>query len=126
MGRELEPKAEQGLFFGLSPSGGDSKTITIQTSHGSRVDLRLKYQRNHMWRLQMNNAVPEVQTGLRPVKGDGRLGRSPYVAVFKRRHGITTLRFIELRGKKFAALRARTYKSGTLGKTTAREYGWCL
>ena len=126
MGRELELKAEQGLFFGLSPSGGRPKTVTIRASDGSSVDLRLKYQRNHMWRLQMTNAVPEVRTGLRPVGDDGALGRSPYVAVFERAPGITTLRFLPLNSKKFAALRQRTLKSGTLGKTTAREYGWCL
>ena len=79
-----------------------------------------------MWRLQMNNAVPEVKTGLRPLKKDGKLGRSPYVAAFERAPGIITLRFIQLGGKKFAALRERTLKSGTLGKTTAREYSWCL
>lgn len=126
MGRELELKAEQGLFFGLSPSGGKSKTIPIQVSDGARVDLRMKYQGNHMWRLQMNNAVPEVKTGLRPVKKDGKLGRSPYVAVFERGPRITTLGFIQLGSKKFAVLRKRTLKSGTLGKTTARQYGWCL
>ena len=126
MGRELELKAEQGLFFGLSPSGGKSKTIAIRASDGSTVDLRMKYQGNHMWRLQMNNAIPEVKSGLRPTKKDGKLARSPYVAVFERVPGMTTLRFIALDGKKFAALRQRTCKSGTLGKTTAREYGWCL
>ena len=47
MGRELELKAEQGLFFGLNPSGGKSKTITIRASDGYSVDLRMKYKGNH-------------------------------------------------------------------------------
>lgn len=126
MGRELELKAEQGLFFGLNPSGGQSKTILIRASDGSNVDLLMKYQGNHMWRLQMNNAVPEVKAGLRPLKRNGKLGRSPYVVVFERAPGITTLRFIKLDSKEFVALRERTHKGGTLGHTTAREYGWCL
>ena len=125
MGRELELKAEQGLFFGLSPSGGESRNIAFQVSDGSIVNLRMKYQNNQMWRLQMNNFVPEVKTGLRPIKEDGKLGRSLYVAVFKRVPAYITLRFIQLSGKKFAALRERTRRSGTIGKTTVREYGWC-
>lgn len=128
MGRELELKAEQGLFFGLNPAGEKAKAIAIQNSDGSMVDLRMKYQGNHMWRLQMNNSVPEVKAGLRPVKKDGKLGRSPYVAVFTRIPGMKakTLQFVDLGSKEFTALRKRTIKSGTLGKTTAREYGWCV
>lgn len=127
MGRELELKAEQGLFFGLSPAGGKSKSIPILASDGSNVSLRMKYQGNHMWRLQMTNAIPEVKVGLRPTTKAGKLGRSPYVAVFERLPGKkeTKLKFITLGSKDFTALRARTLKSGTLGETTAREYGWC-
>ena len=84
MGRELEFKGEQGLFFGLDPRGGEPRVITFRTSDRSKVDLRMKYQGNHMWRLQMNNDVPEVRAGLRPMGKDGKLGRSPYVAVFER------------------------------------------
>lgn len=127
MGRELELKAEQGIFFGLSPAGGKSKNIDVEVSDGSIIALRMKYQGNHMWRLQMNNQVPEVKAGLRPIKSDGKLDRSPYVAVFDRVPGkkVTKLRFIDKSSAEFVALRQRTLKSGTLGKTTAREYGWC-
>ena len=127
MGRELEFKAEQGLFFGLNPRGGEPKDITFQTSNGSNVALRMKYQGNHMWRLQMTIHVPEVKAGLRPRGKDGKLGRSPYVAVFTRfpRRKAIGLRFLRLDSKEFAALRKRTITSGTLGRTTARQYGWC-
>jgi len=127
MGRELEFKAEQGLFFGLDPRGGEPQDITFQTSDSSTVELRMKYQGNHMWRLQMNNDVPEVRAGLRPKRKDGKLGRSPYVAVFTRLPGkkAIRLRFLDLSSKEFAALRKRTIKSGTLGETPARQYGWC-
>lgn len=127
MGRELEFKAEQGLFFDLSPSGGKSKTIAIKVSDGTVVNLRMKYQGNHMWRLQMNNDVPEVKAGLRPKDKSGKLGRSPYVAVFVRgaKGQPISLNFIDLKGKNFAKLHKRTVETGTLGKTTAREYGWC-
>ena len=127
MGRELEFKAEQGLFFGLDPRGGEPKDIAFQTSDGSNVSLRMKYQGNHMWRLQMNKEVPEVRAGLRPRGKGGKLGRSPYVAVFTRIPGMKAvkLRFLRLGSKEFAALRTRTIKSGTLGQTPAREYGWC-
>lgn len=127
MGRELEFKAEQGLFFGLNPSGGEPKKISIRTSGGTPLELTMKYQGNHMWRLQMNNDVPEVKVGLRPKMKNGKLGRSPYVAVFTRNpaEGAIDLKFIDLKGKKFADLKAQTLKSGTLGKTPAREYGWC-
>jgi HKD family nuclease len=128
MGRELELKAEQGLFFGLNPSGGTLKAIDIMVSDGSIIALNMKYQGNHMWRLQMNNTVPEVKSGLRPSNPDGSLGRSPYVAVFSRAVGqkVTKLGFVRIKSRDFRELRQRTISSGTLGTTTAREYGWCL
>ena len=126
MGRELEFKAEQGHFFGLNPSGGEPREISIKTSDGKRIKLKMKYQENQMWRLQMNNNVPEVRAGLRPKKKDGKLGRSPYVAVFTRNDAEETdLKFFKLKSKEFLKLRQRTVKSGTLGKTSARQYGWC-
>ena len=127
MGRELEFKAEQGLFFGLSPFGGKAEMIPLKVSDGTIVNLRMKYQGNHMWRLQMNNNVPEVKAGLRPKGKTGKLGRSPYVAVFTRgaKGHPTSLGFVHLKGGEFAKLRKQTVETGTLGKTTAREYGWC-
>jgi HKD family nuclease len=128
MGRELELKAEQGLFFGLDPSGGALKPIDIVTSDGAAIKLNMKYQQNHMWRLQMNNNVPEVKSGLRPRNPDGSLGRSPYVAVFSRAVDQRALKlsFLKIKSKEFRDLRKRTVSTGTLGATTTREYGWCL
>ena len=75
----------------------------------------------------MNNNVPEVKVGLRPTKKGGKLGRSPYVAVFTR--GVKgepiSINFVDLKGTDFAKLRKRTVETGTLGRTTTREYGWC-
>ena len=87
----------------------------------------MKYQASHMWRLQMNNYVPEVMAGLRSLRPDGTLGRSPYVAVFQRipNSQAIRLRFLELDSAEFAALRRRAIKSGMLGRTRARQYGWC-
>ena len=65
MGRELELKGEQGLFFGLSHAD-DEKIVSFRLSNGEDASLRLKYQENAMWRVQMNNDVPEVRAGLRP------------------------------------------------------------
>lgn len=127
MGRELEFKAEQGLFFGLSPTGGPPQDFRFRTSTGDIVRLRMKYQGNHMWRLQLNRNVPEVRTGLRPRLADGTLGRSPYVAVFQRTSEDKqfNLRFIPLSGRAFARLLAASKRNGTVGHTTARQYGWC-
>lgn len=127
MGRELEIKAEQGLFFGLNPSGEKPKQIKIRNSQSKLIEIRMKYQKNHMWRLQMNNSIPEVKTGLRPIQGDGKLGRSPYVAVFEKLGDRSeyVLHFLKLNSNKFKQLLAKTETSGTLGKTTARQYGWC-
>jgi hypothetical protein len=126
-GRELEFKAEQGLYFGLEPTGEDAKTFRFRTSAGSIVSLRMKYQENHMWRLQMNNEVPEVMAGLRPIGPDGRLGRSNMVAVFTRtdESDLFDLRFVDLGSRAFARLRRQSSRLGTLGRTTARYYGWC-
>lgn len=127
MGRELEFKAEQGLFFGLQPAGGDPKTFRFGASNGSIVSLRMKYQQNQMWRLQMNNDVPEVRRGLRPTGPDGKLGRSDQVAVFTRTddQDLFDIRFIKLRSRRFSALKKRSSRLGTVGHTTARCYGWC-
>jgi hypothetical protein len=127
MGRELEFKAEQGLFFGLPPTGGPAKTFVFRTSEGTLVSLRLKYQQNHMWRLQMNNLVPEVRRGLRPLLSDGTLGRSNKVAVFTRDGDPKTfaLIFVSIKSRAFKRLETRSRTYGTIGRTSARAYGWC-
>ncbi len=126
MGRELEFKAEQGLFFGLNPHGEAPKYFSYIVSDGSMIQMRMKYQGNHMWRLQMTKDVPEVANGLRQVRPDGKLGRSPWVAVFNRtkRNDTYTLSFVRLHSKEYKQLRKRSTNTGTYGKTTAREYGW--
>ncbi len=126
MGRELELKAELGLFFNLPISGGKPHFVNLHLSDGSNADFRMKYQENHMWRLQMNNTIPEVCKGLRPILKDGKMGRSPYVAVFNKipkKNGFE-VRFIKLDSRKFKKLLAITKKTGTFGRTTARQYGW--
>lgn len=127
MGREIELKAEQGLFFGLNPTGEEPRTFDFIVSSGKKAQLRLKYQGNHMWRLQLTSEVPEVASGLRPRLQDGTLGRSPYVAVFERtdKKSIFHLRFIDLSSAEFRRLKKKSSQLGTIGKTTARQYGWC-
>lgn len=124
LGRELELKAEQGLFFGLAPQGGAPTSFDFSVSDGRRVSLRLKYQENHMWRLQLTRDVPEVRTGLRPTLPHGGLGRSEYVAVVRRRKDEFDLSFVRLNSREFRRLRAKSELLGTIGRTTAREYGW--
>jgi len=127
MGRELEFKAEQGLFFGLDQGGSDSpETLKFLISNGNTISLRMVYQQNHMWRLQMNNQIPEVKLGLRPKLPNGKLGRSPYVAVFRKTEirGIFDLEFMDLKSNKFAKLLNESARKGTVGHTTARQYGW--
>jgi HKD family nuclease len=125
-GRELEFKAEQGLFFGLSPLGEPPKHFQFRVSSGDILELRMKFQKNHMWRLQLNNQVPEVSAGLRPENEDGSLGRSPYVAVFDRTEqtNLFNLRFVKLNSKTFNKILSESQKKGTIGKTSARQYGW--
>ncbi|SNT03172.1 HKD family nuclease [Noviherbaspirillum humi] len=127
MGREIELKAEQGLFFGLNPTGEKPRIFDFIVSSGNKTQLRLKFQANHMWRLQLTNEVPEVALGLRPRLRDGTLGRSPYVAVFERtdKKSLFRLRFIDLSSMEFKKLTQKSGQLGTLGKTAARQYGWC-
>lgn len=128
MGRELEFKAEQALFFGLSPSGGPPQYRRFIVSSGNIISLRLKYQENAMWRLQMNNDIPEVAVGLRPRNlQSGALGRSPFVAIFTRTDNRNTffLRFILDDSTDYATLRQQSARTGTIGRTSARRYGWC-
>lgn len=127
MGREIELKAEQGLFFGLDPAGGEPQHFNFLVSSGKTIPLRMKYQANHMWRLQLSNEVPEVAAGLRPRNKDGSLGRSPYVATIERTDFVSTyrLRFIRLESAEFRKLIRMSVDRGTLGKTIARQYGWC-
>jgi HKD family nuclease len=126
MGRELEIKAEQGLFFGLNPTGGKVRRLHFNVSDGNTVNLKMKYQGNHMWRLQMTNEVPEVRQGLRPKNEDGSLGRSDKVAVITKTKTLDTfgLSFVNLRSREFEGLLNQTAQNGTLGKTSARSYGW--
>ncbi len=127
MGRELEFKAEQGLFFGLDRGVLDSpKTLKFQTSDGNTIPLRMVYQQNHMWRLQMNNQIPEVKKGLRPTLPNGKLGRSPYVVVFTKMktRGLFRIEFIDVKSVSFEKIRSNSARYGTVGHTTARQYGW--
>lgn len=127
MGREIELKAEQGLFFGLNPTGEKPRMFDFKLSSGVKTQLRLKFQGNHMWRLQLTNEVPEVAAGLRPRLPDGTLGRSPFVAIFERtdKTALFRLRFINLSSAEFRKLAKKSSQLGTLGTTTARQYGWC-
>ena len=130
-GFELEFKAEQALFFGLSPGGddGEKQYRNFRTSAGEVVSLPLRYQKtNGMWRLQMNSVVPEVAAGLRPRdQQTGQLGRSPYVAVFDRTEafGVFAISFIDEQGAQYRELRHRSATAGSIGRTSARRYGWC-
>lgn len=125
MGKELEVKGEQARYFGLEPTGGEPAWRDFLVSNGNVVPLRLKYQGNAMWRLQLNSNVPEVAIGLRPKIGGG-LGRSPCVAVFERtqKRGLFSLSFPKAESQEFATIRQQSAKSGTVGSTSAREYGW--
>lgn len=125
MGRELEFKAEQALFFGLNPRGEAPQERVFVTSDGQRTSLRLKYQQNAMWRLQLNNSVPEVDHGLRPYESGG-LGRSPFVAVFQRvgQAGEYSLRFVLVTDPEYRQIQQRSLRLGTLGSTSSRQYGW--
>ena len=126
MGRELEFKAEQARYFGLSPRGGAAELKSFLVSSGTSTKLRLKYQANNMWRLQFTRDVPEFVAGLRPTNRDGKLGRSPYAAVFRRISGNDEfkLSFVRANSDKYLSIRSRSKSIGTLGRTTAREYGW--
>lgn len=126
MGRELELKSELGLFFGLDPHGGPPRLLTFHVSDGTQTQLRWKYQENHMWRLQLSNDVPEVRRGLRPRLGDGTLGRSPFIALFKRRAvpGNFDLQFVRLGTARARFIERESSKHGTVGRTSARSYGW--
>jgi HKD family nuclease len=125
MGRELEVKGEQARFFGLEPTGGAAAFRDFLVTSGATVPLRLKYQGNAMWRLQLRLDVPEVAAGLRPTIG-GRLDRSPYVAVFKRtnKQGQFSLTFPRHDSREFEEIRQKSAEVGTVGSTTSRQYGW--
>ena len=112
-------------FFGLEPTGEAAAFRDFRVSSGDTVPLRLKYQGNAMWRLQLHSNVPEVATGLRPIV-NGRLGRSPYVAVFKRitKENLYSLSFPRCDSEEFAKIRKQSEISGTIGSTSSREYGW--
>ena len=125
MGRELEFKGEQARFFGLEPTGEAAAMRKFLVSSGEIISLRLKYQGNAMWRLQLRSNVPEVETGLRPVIR-GKLGRSPYVAVFKRTRtrDLFSLSFPRRDSKEFEVIWRNSEKAGTVGSTSSRTYGW--
>ncbi|MEW5818501.1 MAG: hypothetical protein AB1798_24310, partial [Spirochaetota bacterium] len=126
LGRELEFKSEQALFFTENPHDKKDVEINFQISNGSIVPQWLKYRHdNAMWRLQLKPDIPEVKRGLRPTI-NGKLGRSPFAAVFTRTRtsGVFKLRFINVKSAKYQAIRAHSLNLGTMGRTSSREYGW--
>lgn len=118
---QLEIKAEQALFFDLPSKGGSDRLVRLRLDSGAKVTCRVHYfGRNHMWRFLLSQKIPEVAgKGLRP---DGK--RSQYAAVFQRNGSSYSLRFVKLGTAEFKKLRNETEQAGTLGHTTAREYGW--
>jgi HKD family nuclease len=120
---QLEIKSEQALFFGCPTDGGAARTLRVRLGSGRAIAIQAHYFGNHMWRLLLPQSIPEVRRGLR-VRRAGRLLRSNYVAVFTRNRRGFELRFIRLNSREFKALRRATDSAGTLGHTTAREYGW--
>lgn len=127
MGRELEFKLELANYFGLNSNDRIEKIFNFKLEDGTVTPLRLKYQSdNGMWRLQMNKSIPEVEKGLRP-KVPGGLGRSPHVAIFTKTKESDTfqLKFILDNSPSYFRLQSKSEKTGTLGRTSARKYGWC-
>lgn len=120
---QLEIKAEQALFFGWPAIGGEDQILRVRLVSGAIVEIAAHYFGNHMWRLWLPQSIPEVSNGLRVRRG-GKLLRSNYVAVFIRKGKGFGLRFVKLNSTEFRALRKATEDAGTLGRTTAREYGW--
>ena len=122
-GRELEFVGAQAPFFGLSSTDKavrENVTRTFSLSDNSSTSLRLKYRPNFMWRLELNNQVPEVAVGLKV-----GMERSPYVAVVTKEGGNRfALRFIRDDSAEYAALQAKSTAIGTLKRTSSRFYGW--
>jgi hypothetical protein len=117
---QLEIKAEQALFFGLASHGGPDTQISVSLVSGAVIEIPVKYRGNAMWRFNLSQAIPEVANGLRPGGG-----RSPYIAVFKRfQSGSLKLSFVLATSAAFQKLRRESQRAGTVGRTTAREYGW--
>ncbi|GAB3726479.1 hypothetical protein GCM10028862_01820 [Luteimonas pelagia] len=119
---QLEIKAEQALFFGVGAHGGPDKVVPLRLQSGAIVDVRLTYLGNYMWRFYLPPTIPEVaDRGLRP---DGK--RSPYVAVFSRvaADAQIDLRFLQVNSPEIQGIRTVSLAAGTMGRTTAREYGW--
>ena len=120
---QLEIKAEQALFFGWPTSGGGNQILRTRLASGATAEIQSHYYGNHMWRLLLPPSIPEVKAGLRKRRG-GKLLRSNHVAVFTRKGKAIELRFIRISSPEFKTLRTATERAGTLGSTTAREYGW--
>jgi len=116
---QLEIKAEQALFFGLQAQGGPDTSIEVTLTSGQRVHIPVRYRNNAMWRLNLPSTIPEVAAGLRP-RGE----RSPFLAVFIRRGGRTRFELTRVDSPAATDLRRESELHGTLGRTTAREYGW--
>ncbi|WP_424680984.1 phospholipase D-like domain-containing protein [Frateuria sp. YIM B11624] len=120
---QLEIKAEQALFFSWPTSGGPNRELRVRLADGSFVVITAQYFGNHMWRLWLPQGIPEVRHGLRR-RTQGKLLRSDYVAVFERNGRFIDLRFLSVASGEFKSLREATEQAGTLGRTSAREYGW--
>lgn len=116
---QLEIKGEQALFFGLPIVGSVPIEVAVGLTSGKQVNIPVRYYGNAMWRFNLPAIIPEVSKGLRP---GGR--RSPYVAIFDRSSGVLRLSFITVTGRDFKRLRKISMQAGTLGSTSAREYGW--
>jgi hypothetical protein len=81
---ELELPQAVVPFFELATGGGAEAYLNMRLSNGVLVSFRAIYRPNNgMWRIELSDAIPEIQDGAAfPVIGGVRERRSDHAAIF--------------------------------------------
>jgi hypothetical protein len=80
---ELELPKSVVPFFDLAPGGGAETYLNMRLTNGVLVAFRAIYRENNgMWRIELSDAIPEIQIGVFPIVGGRRSRRSNYAVVF--------------------------------------------
>lgn len=128
---ELELPQKAVPFFDLAPGGGEETYLNMRLTNGILVSFRAIYRPNNgMWRIELSDAIPEIQIGVFPIVAARRSRRSNYAVAFTKMaaggHADYMLHMLETETAEYTQHLASSGrdKYRTIRGVQGRNFGW--